>query len=74
MKLKISKLLRKYGNISDEEALRTFNLGVGLTLVTRAENVEHIKKHIEGKGVKCTEIGKIVRGSGKVNTINNLKW
>lgn len=72
--LEIFKLLRKYGNISDEEALRTFNLGVGLTLVTRAENVEHIKKHIEGKGVKCTEIGKIVRGSGKVNTINNLKW
>lgn len=70
----IFKTLKKVGDISDEEMLRTFNLGVGMVVVAKKENVNQIISHIEGNGVKCTEIGSIVKGSKRVVCSKNLVW
>ena len=72
--LPIFKLLRKYGNISDTEMLRTFNLGVGMTLVTSKEYLDDVMQHLQNHGINCNVIGEIVKGNQKVICENNLVW
>ena len=72
--LPIFKLLRKYGNISDAEMLRTFNLGVGMTLVTSKEYLDDVMQHLQNHGINCNVIGEIVKGNQKVICENNLVW
>ena len=72
--LEIFKLIRKYGKISDAEMIRTFNMGVGLAVVTPRECAEEVKRHIINNGVNCYEIGTIVPGNKHVVTVQNLKW
>ena len=72
--LDIFKVLRAYGNISDSEMLRTFNLGVGMVLVASREKSEEIISHIEQKDVKCNIIGEIIKGSQKVICEGTLIW
>ena len=72
--LPIFKLLRQYGNVSDEEMLRTFNLGVGIALVADPAYEAEIAAHLEKSGVRCTRIGRIVPGSGAVRTTGALNW
>lgn len=66
----IFKVLKDYGNIDDEEMLRTFNLGCGLALVCKQENVKAITEHITRHSVECRVIGRIVKGNGKVKVLN----
>lgn len=40
--LPIFELIQKTGNISDEEMRKAFNLGIGMILITRPENVDKI--------------------------------
>lgn len=40
--LPIFELIQKTGNISDEEMRKAFNLGIGMILITRPENVDTI--------------------------------
>lgn len=70
----IFNVLRKYGGISDEEMLRTFNLGVGLSMVVKQKDVDYVIKTIEKHGIDCYVIGKIVKGNGSVICENNLIW
>lgn len=72
--LEIFKLIRKYGKVSDAEMIRTFNMGVGLAVVTPRECAEEVKRHIINNGVNCYEIGTIVPGNKHVVTVQNLKW
>ena len=71
--LEIFKLIRKYGKVSDAEMIRTFNMGVGLAVVTPRECAEEVKRHIINNGVNCYEIGTIVPGNKHVVTVQNLK-
>jgi len=70
----IFKTLKEYGNITDAEMLRTFNLGCGLAVVCREEYVSHLIEHFTKYLIDCYPIGKIACGNGNVNTINNLNW
>lgn len=72
--LDIFKVLRKWGDISDEDMLRTFNLGVGMALVTSKENSSIVMKHLATEGVKCKIIGKIVVGNQRVSCKGKLTW
>ena len=68
------KKLRSYGNVSDKEMVRTFNLGVGMALVVDPENVNQVMRNVESHGVKSWIIGRIVPGEQKVTLKGNLKW
>lgn len=68
------KVLKSIGNIEDSEMLRTFNMGVGLVIVTDAKNEDEITKHCTEQGVHCLEIGRIIKGNRKVTTIGNFIW
>ncbi|MCK5073190.1 MAG: phosphoribosylformylglycinamidine cyclo-ligase [Bacteriovoracaceae bacterium] len=66
----IFRTLRDRSKISQEELYRTFNMGVGLVLITPSpEEVYNILSDI---GEKFWILGKTVKGSGKVVLDNNI--
>ena len=56
--LPIFKALEKYGQIKHEEMFEIFNMGVGLMLAVKPENVERVKEFLDEP---VYEIGRIVK-------------
>lgn len=71
--LNIFKYIRNIGNISDEEMLRTFNCGVGFSLVVSQMDKAAVMKHI-CQFYDCYEIGKIETGDDKVIFEKHMNW
>ncbi len=53
-------------NLSQEEALKTFNMGIGMVLVVEASEAENILDTLESMGEKAYIIGRTVSGSARV--------
>lgn len=71
---KIFDVIKRYGDISDQEMLRTFNLGVGLVAVVPPEYADEVAGHILSFGLPCYKIGKIVPGSKRVTVSGGLTY
>ena len=67
--LPIFNLIQKTGNIDEAEMYHVFNMGIGLVLVVDASDASAIKKDLEDRGERVSEIG-IVTGDEGVK-INN---
>lgn len=65
-------VLQKFGDITTEEMLRTFNLGVGIAAVLNPENAEHVIAHCKEFDIDCYVIGQIIPGTGQVVVKNDL--
>ena len=65
--------IKNTGNISESEMLRTFNCGVGLTLVVSPDNAAAVTEHIK-QYYDCYPIGRISAGSDKIMFINEMIW
>ena len=72
--LDIFKLLRNTANINDKEMLRTFNLGVGLTVVAKKKYADEIIKHMKKNKIDAYIIGDIIKGNKTVIINGNLNW
>ena len=72
--LDIFKLFKRVANIDDKEMLRTFNLGVGLTVVAKKEYADKIINHMKSYDINAYEIGKIVKGNKTVTVTGILNW
>lgn len=59
--------LQKTGNVQNDEMYRTFNMGIGMTVVTDPSNADQILQAKELTNFTPVKIGKIVAGNGKVN-------
>lgn len=70
----IFSILKKYGEIDDNDMIRTFNLGVGAALVTDEEHKELVMEHLKKSGLNCYEIGKIRKGNAQVNCKGAISW
>ncbi|MGC9291671.1 MAG: phosphoribosylformylglycinamidine cyclo-ligase [Acidobacteriaceae bacterium] len=64
--LPIFEHLQKLGNVSQEEMLRTFNMGIGLICVVPIEKYKRAKSLLDRAGEHHFVIGKIVKGDRKV--------
>lgn len=53
-------------SIPKEELYRTFNMGVGLTLLVKKNEAEKVLSHLQEQKVKAWKIGSIKKGSGQV--------
>lgn len=58
----IFNLLQKWGNIQLDEMYGTFNMGIGMVIVIKAEEVEAVKSFLEEKGEEYSLLGEITRG------------
>ncbi len=72
--LPLFKLLKKIGELDDADMLRTFNMGVGIAAVVRADFADEAIRHLTAAGVPTYEIGKIVEGEKRVKWAGRLSW
>lgn len=59
-------LLRRLGNVTDEEMYRTFNMGLGMVIVCSREDAETVVDHLRNRRETCYEIGDVVSGNREV--------
>ena len=74
-KIKTTKIFKwlKQNNIEDNEMLKTFNCGVGFSLIIKPKNLNKIKKFFT-KGFNPYVIGKITSGKNKVRLNGKIDW
>jgi len=58
--------LQALGNVSQEEMLRTFNMGLGMLLVVPLAKFKKAQSVLERVGEKAYTVGRIVKGERKV--------
>ncbi len=66
--------IRRAADAADADMLRTFNLGVGLTLVCRRRDTDDVLAHLAAQGEEAYVIGEIVAGSGSVECRGALRF
>jgi len=59
-------LIRREGGVADEEMFRTFNMGVGMCIVVRANAVDRFTAIARENGVAAWTIGRVVAGDRAV--------
>jgi phosphoribosylformylglycinamidine cyclo-ligase len=64
--LPIFKYLQAKANLDDAEMLKTFNLGVGMVIVTPPESSQSIMNHLKPFQVDVYPIGSIAEGDEKI--------
>jgi phosphoribosylformylglycinamidine cyclo-ligase len=65
-KMPIFEHLQKLGNVSQDEMLRTFNMGIGMLLVINPKKFKKTQTLLERAGEKYHTVGRIVKGERKV--------
>lgn len=65
-KLPIFNLIQKLGNVSEEEMFRTFNMGIGMTLIADPSEAEKIIELCKDLEEEIYIIGKVTEGNKKV--------
>jgi phosphoribosylformylglycinamidine cyclo-ligase len=60
----IFELIRRLGNVRDDEMLRTFNCGVGMVAVVAPDEAGHFRQVMEAHAQKAFVLGEIREGEG----------
>ena len=72
--LPLFKRIRALGNVADDDMLKTFNIGVGMTLVVSPGEVVAVVAHLAKFGMEAYAIGEIVQGDQTVVYSGAVKW
>jgi phosphoribosylformylglycinamidine cyclo-ligase len=64
--LPVYTLMQRLGNVSEAEMFRTFNMGVGMVVVTSPENNASAQSHLK-QHCAVYEIGRVVSGNREVS-------
>ena len=64
--LPIFDLIAKTGNIPERDMFNTYNMGVGMTVVVPADEVETSLELLKENGIDAYVIGEIIEGEEKV--------
>ena len=70
----VFRLIRERGKVADADMLRTFNMGVGLTVVCAEEAVAGMVAQLRERDIVSYPIGQIDEGSGDVVYSGELDW
>ncbi len=60
----IFRLIQKGGGVSDDEMLRTFNMGIGMIAIVAPDDHHEVEHSLERRGEPSFLIGSIVAGEG----------
>ncbi|MGH9956721.1 MAG: phosphoribosylformylglycinamidine cyclo-ligase [Pyrinomonadaceae bacterium] len=64
--LPVFELLQKIGNVAEAEMYRTFNVGVGMVIISAPANSEIIQSHLSLLGETCCALGHVISGPREV--------
>jgi phosphoribosylformylglycinamidine cyclo-ligase len=60
--LPVFNLLARIGNVAEREMYRTLNMGIGMVVVSRADDARRMRAHFDRLGEASYEIGTVVAG------------
>jgi phosphoribosylformylglycinamidine cyclo-ligase len=63
------QILQQIGNVAETEMYRTFNMGVGMVIVTSRSDADAVKSHLKQRDEQVFEIGRVVEGQRFVKLI-----
>jgi len=72
--LPIFKFIKKRTSADDLELFKTFNMGVGMTIVVKKGSEKKFLKHFKKHRLDAYRIGVIKEGGKKVNFVNTPKY
>jgi phosphoribosylformylglycinamidine cyclo-ligase len=64
--LPVFDLLASIGNVSAQEMYRTFNMGIGMVVITAADDAGRVREQFDRLGEASYDIGNVVNGSRTV--------
>ena len=64
--LPIFDVIAKWGNIPERDMYNTYNMGVGMSIVVPADEVELSLSVLKENGIDAYVIGEIIKGEEKV--------
>ena len=67
--LPIFQIMQKIGSVAEAEMYRTFNMGVGMVIVTSQSDAGVVRLHLQQLGAQVYEIGSVTHGEGQVRLI-----
>ena len=67
--LPVFNVMQRTGNVPETEMHRTFNMGVGMVIICAEIDAGTIRAHVEARGEKIYEIGRVVAGARAVEFI-----
>ncbi|HDP69316.1 MAG TPA: phosphoribosylformylglycinamidine cyclo-ligase [Actinobacteria bacterium] len=62
----VFKLIQREAGIDGEEMFKTFNMGVGMVVITSPEEAPSLKKFLSKEGERVLNMGEVVSGKGEV--------
>jgi phosphoribosylformylglycinamidine cyclo-ligase len=65
--LPVFKVMQEIGNVSEAEMYRTFNMGVGMVVVTAKQNEANVKAHLQQQATAVYQIGRVTKGNREVS-------
>jgi phosphoribosylformylglycinamidine cyclo-ligase len=65
--LPVFKLMQEIGRVSEAEMYRTFNMGVGMVVVTSAQDQASVKSHFQQQDVAVYQLGRVNKGNREVS-------
>ncbi|HIJ65513.1 MAG TPA: phosphoribosylformylglycinamidine cyclo-ligase [Candidatus Hydrogenedentes bacterium] len=72
--LPIFEFLQKTGNVSDDEMLRTFNMGMGYLVIVGEQQVELALDTLTQAGEEPSVVGRVIAGENKVNYTGSIRY
>lgn len=67
--LPVFDLLSRIGNVPEKEMYRTFNMGIGMVVITGPDDADAAREHFDQRGEAHYDIGKIVEGPQSVSIV-----
>ncbi len=67
--LPVFTLLARIGNVPEREMYRTFNMGIGMAVITSADQADLVRAHLDARGDAHYDIGRIVAGDRSVSIV-----
>ena len=71
---KVFSRIKSESGISDDEMLRTFNMGTGMTLVCSEKECDFITGHLNKNGINAWIAGTVRKGLGCVNCTGSFNY
>ena len=67
--LPVFDLLSEIGNVPENEMYRTFNMGIGMVVITGPDDADVAREHFDKRGEAHYDIGRIVEGPRSVSIV-----
>ena len=64
--LPIFNVIAKWGNVPERDMFNTYNMGVGMSVVVPANQVEEALEILRANGEEAYVIGEIIEGDDKI--------